>query len=216
MKFLASMAALITLGGCNAVVTSTPMFTHADEAGAPEVRPGLWRFDNGDKCDFDESLPLKSWPECAGGVMLRDGNAGYFQRGVGKPVWTIQPVILTAGSPRIGQAQVKISGDVTVENQPYAYAGVRPTGFDGKGRVTAFAFWPVQCGSPPPGGNDAVTTRPLPGLTLKPGEPVCTTSSPTALRNAAKASEAWAPKPMSGRWVRDHQVVSATGQAPAM
>ena len=65
---------------------------------------------------------------------------------------------------------------------------------DDQGRITAFTLWPVQCGPPPPkdnNGNDtaAATLKPLPGIELKPGDAVCSTSSVSApCRNAAKAS----------------------------
>ena len=38
---------------------------------------------------------------------------------------------------------------------------------------------------------------------MAPGDPVCTTTSRDALRAAAKASEAWTPKLMTARWLRD-------------
>ncbi len=203
-RTLAAVLGAVALAGCNAVVTKTPLLTRADEAGAPSAKPGLWRFAGDTDCQVDEAKPLADWPECGGGVVLKDGKAGYYERKTGKPVWTLQPVILAAGAPRIAQVQVVVGGDVTVESNPFAYAGARATQSDAQGRITAFAFWPVQCGPPPKGADaDPITTAPLPGLVLKPGEPACTTASVAALRNAAKLSEAWAPKPMTARWLRD-------------
>ncbi|HEY7853246.1 MAG TPA: hypothetical protein VIB82_09745, partial [Caulobacteraceae bacterium] len=65
------------------------------------------------------------------------------------------------------------------------------------------SLWPVQCGPPPPGDKAASTSKPLPGMVMKPDDPVCTTTSIPALRAAAKASEAWAEKLLSARWLRD-------------
>ena len=110
------------------------------------------------------------------------------------------------------------SGDATASasssaahSRPYGYGAVRPTNVDDQGRITAFTLWPIQCGPPPPkdkDGNDtaAATLKPLPGLEMKPGDAVCTTKSVSALRNAAKASEAWAPQPRGdSHWIRDAQ-----------
>ncbi|MBA3811030.1 MAG: hypothetical protein H0X27_05180 [Caulobacteraceae bacterium] len=203
----ASAPALALLSACNVVITPAPLLTRADEAGAPAPRPGLWRFDGDADCRVDESRPLIEWPKCGAGAVLNAGTAGYFERGTGVPVWTTQPLILAAGAPRIAQAQVKFSGDVKVEGATYAYAGVRATKLDDRGRVVALSAWPVQCGPPPlageGGGAAAGTAKPLPGLTMKRGDPVCSTTSKSALREAAKASEAWAPNSLNAHWVRN-------------
>ena len=202
MRLLVWMAALTLLSGCNAVTTRGALFTPADAAGAPAPRPGLWRFAIDADCKVDESRPLVEWPECGAGTVLGPGAAGYYDHRTGKPVWTVQPLTLVAGTPRIAQAQVSISGDAKMESDPYIYAGVKPTSFDDQGRITAFAFWLVQCG-PPTADGDHATIHPAPGMDFKPGDPVCTTASAAALREVAKASEAWAPKPLTARWLRD-------------
>jgi len=204
MRLSLLMAVGLLLTGCNAVVTRSPLFTRADEAGAPAPREGLWRFDGDTDCAVDEGRPLIEWPACAGGAVLKGGLAGYYERKTGSPVWTEQAFILAAGKPRIAQAQVVVSGDVKLDANPYAYAGATATKFDERGRITAFSFWPVQCGPPPPSaGVDAITRAPLPGMTVQEGQPLCTTTSVEALRNAARASQAWAPRPLSAHWVRD-------------
>lgn len=196
--------ALGLLAGCNVVITPAPLFTRADEAGAPALRAGLWRFNGEPDCQVDESRPLKEWPECGAGVVLNAGMAGYYDRKTGAAVWTRQPLILAGGSPRIGQAPLTVSGDVKLDRPTYAYVGAKATKLDDRGRIVALTFWPVQCGPPPPGSDGtAVTTHPLPGLTMKPGDLACATTSTEALRNAAKASEAWAPKSLNARWLRD-------------
>jgi len=119
-------------------------------------------------------------------------------------VWTTQPLIFAAGTPRIGQVQAKISGDVKTSVNPYIYAGIRATKSDGEGRIVALSLWPVQCGPPPPGEETGGTTKhPLAGIEMTQADPVCTTKSSDALRAAAKASEAWAPQLMTARWLRD-------------
>ena len=164
------------LCGCNVVVTKSPLFTAADETGAQQLRPGLWRFDSGADCKVDETRPLADWPQCAGGAVLGGGKAGYYERKSGSPVWTLQPLVVAAGTPRIAQTQIVVSGDVKLETNPYGYAGVRPTRLDDQDRIVAIAFWPVQCG-PPPAGGEGITVKPLPGIVADKGDPVCTTTS---------------------------------------
>ncbi|HEY2177791.1 MAG TPA: hypothetical protein VGH15_04355 [Caulobacteraceae bacterium] len=192
----------LLLGACNVVVTKTPLLSRSDEAGAPPMRPGLWRLEGDEPCQVDESRPLIEWPKCAGGVVIKDGSAGYYDRDGPAPVWTSQPFVLAAGTPRVGQAQAKISGDVKVGSDPFIYFGARATKNDDAARITAMSIWPVQCGPPPPGDKAESTSKPLPGIEMKPGDPVCTTASVAVLRMAAGASEAWIPKPIRARWLR--------------
>jgi hypothetical protein len=193
----------VLLGACNVVVTKTPLFSKADELGGQPLRPGLWRLASLNDCPLDDSKPLIDWPKCAGGVVFKDGTAGFYERESETPVWTTQAFVLTAGAPRIAQLQAKISGGVKVEASPYVYAGVKVTKADSDGRILELSFWPVQCGPPATGNGIEGTAKPLPGLEMKPGEPLCTTTSPAALRAAAKASEPWAPKVLTARWLRD-------------
>ena len=197
------MAVCLLLGACNVVITKTPLFSKADESGAPPLRPGLWRMGAEPDCKVDEAKPLIDWPKCARGVVIRDGAGGYYDRDSGAPVWATQLIIVAGGTPRIGQVQAKLSGDVKVGANPYIYAGVRATKTDGEGRIVALSLWPVQCGPPPSDDTTAGTAKPMAGIEMAPGDPVCTTQSSDALRAAAKASEAWTPKLMTARWLRD-------------
>ena len=224
------VAGLALLSACNVVMTKEPLLTQADAAGAPNLRSGVWIFFKEADCKVDESKPFTEWPDCAGGGLVTPGNVVKGHK-ANAPADQLEdtPFVLAAGDPRIMQLQVDVdlsmqaeataSGDATatasasppVHARPYGYAGVRPTKFDDQGRVTAFTLWPVQCGPPPPKdkqGNDTApaTLKPLPGMEMKAGDPVCSTSSVSALRSAAKASEAWAP-PARGdsHWIRDAQ-----------
>ncbi|MFI4934224.1 MAG: hypothetical protein ACHP7N_06370 [Caulobacterales bacterium] len=214
------------LGACNVVVTKTPLFTAADEAGAPPLRPGVWLiFTDGD-CKFDESRPLLQWPECAGGAIVKQGEIAGHDRKADKDVWEHDPFIFAAGDPRIAQilttenisvdASATASGGATAsasssgggQTQSYAYAAARPTKTDADGKITAITFWEVLCGPPPPKnkkGEDTAmgTMKPLPGMEMKPGDAMCTTTSTKALRGAARASEAWKEKALNAHWVRD-------------
>ena len=203
-RIIAALIGTLLLTGCNAVITPTPLFTLADQASGPAPRLGVWRFEIKSDCAVDESKPIGDWPECAQGLVWKDGGvAGYYDRAGGAPVWKVQPLIFAPGTPNILQAAVNVSGDVKVSGTPYGYVGARATKTDDKERITALVIWPVLCGAPPPGQADGMTKKLLPGLSAKPEDPVCTTDSVTALRNAARASESWTPKTISGHWVRD-------------
>jgi hypothetical protein len=208
VRLLTCLAALVLLTGCNIVITHKPLFVSAD--GAPAPRPGLWRLDFGDACKVDESRPLSEWPSCADGVVLGAGKVGYYDRNGENPVWTTEPLVLAAGQPIVGQAQVKVSGDMKLTGDIYAYVGIRPSKLDAAGRFTRFKFWPVQCGPPSAGGD--FTEHPAEGVRVEPVAAdasasqigrLCTIDDPTAMRRVAAQSEAWAPKKGVGRWVRD-------------
>lgn len=213
-----SILSLGFLSACNVVLTKDPLFTAADEAGAPPLRPGVWVMQDPD-CSFDEARPVTTWPDCSGGMIFRDGQAIGVSRKEGKTSWERQPLVIAAGDPRIAQLRVhlnlssgsghNVSGQ---ETTLYGYAAVEPLKTGPAGRITAFSYWPVQCGPPPPPPKpDAKpevafqmgTRHLLPGLEMKEGEAVCTTSSIAALRNAAKASKAWAEKIGTAHWARE-------------
>ena len=200
------VAAAVMLGGCNLVVTPSPLFSAADQAPGALPRPGVWRAVQKPDCAVDPEKPLGEWPECAGGVALQaGGRARYYDHAAKPPVWKTQSLLFLPGSPMIGQVEVTVVGGVQAVATPYAYVGVRPTRSDGERRIVAMRVWPVQCGPPPPGDALSLTKSLLPGLKVKRGELACTTSDVAALRAAAAASEAWAPEPMRGEWawVRD-------------
>lgn len=222
-----AVASLGLLCACNVVLTKAPLFTPADAAGAPSLRPGVWLLFEQPDCKVDTAQSFVDWPDCAGGALVSAGEIAGHKSGAPKDELERMPVVLVAGQPRIAQFPVDVdtsaqasasaSGGASASAsasggghaQPYGYAGVRPTKFDGKGRIVAFSYWPVDCGPPPPkdknGADSAAgTLQPLPGMEMKPGDPVCTTSSKDALRAAAKASEAWSDKPIpEAHWLRD-------------
>jgi hypothetical protein len=208
---IAGVALGLMLGACNALVTKTPLLSKADAVGAAPMRDGLWRMEAEADCQVDVTKPLSDWPSCAGGFVVSGDAVVYYNRDVNPAVWSVQPLVVAAGSPRILQAQADVSGDVKLNFRPYVYAGMRPTRTDPQGRIVAVALWPVQCGPPPKNDSAGGTAKPLSGLEMKPGDPICTTTSVVALRAAAKASEAWVPKPLTAQWLRE-----ADPQAPRM
>lgn len=216
MRAALALMALFLLTGCNVVLTKAPLFTAADEAGAPPMKAGVWAFEDSD-CTFDATKPMTAWPDCAGGGVVMPGQIAGHDKKDGKDVWQSLPFILATGTPRVAQVMFEPTmSDLTpgtkpgeAKQPPYGYAGVKPTAHDTAGAITAITYWVVQCGPPPPPAKNPKDTmknlgthHPLPGMVMKPGDPVCTTTSKVALRGAAKASEAWADKLMHAHWVR--------------
>ena len=210
-RLLIAIAGLILLSACNAVVTEQPLFTAADEAGAPPLKPGVWLLFEQPDCKADLDLPLDEWPDCAGGGVIHPGEVIDHDQKAPKGVWEHSPFIFAAGEPRIAQLQVKEHVSSGGEDQlklTYSYAGARATRQDAQGRIVALTYWFVVCGPPPPkdkDGNDTAmgTLKPFPGLRMKPGDATCTTDSKEVVRSAAVASEAYKQGPLDARWLRD-------------
>jgi hypothetical protein len=227
LRLALMLAGLAALPACNVVVTKEPLFTQKDAAGAPPLRPGVWMFFKDPDCKVDEAQPFVDWPSCAGGGLVGDSEVSGRKSPDGpRDELETTPYVLAAGDPRIMQLQVDLdlsasasttasggaeasaSAPQSAHARPYAYAGVAPTRFDDRGRITAFTLWPVQCGPPPPKnakGEDvaAATLKPLPGMIMKKDDVVCTTGSQAALRNAARLSRGWTDEPRQARWLRD-------------
>ena len=214
--------AALLLGGCNIVVSKVPMFTAADSAGAPALRPGLWLGEK-DDCRFDEASPIAKWPECADPVVITATEV----HDVGPKGQKPTPYIVAGGDPLVLQSQIDVdvsagvdvsaSGSATASGAasaevkgppPYAFLGAHPLALDPQGRVIRMEQWPVMCGPPPrapkpgtpPDKARYVTRRPLPGLTIE-GQ-VCTPADKAAVINAARQSRAYGSVQRS-HWVRD-------------
>ena len=214
VRRLACLLALALLTGCNLVITHKAMFTAADGAGAPSLRPGLWRMEIGeDKCQVDESRPLSEWPSCGGGMVVGAGTVSYFDRDGDTPVFKTDPLVLAAGQPILGQVKLSLSGSIKLTGDAYAYVAVRPTKLDEAGRPTRFEFWPVQCGPPTKDASKYFTDQPAAGVKIEPITtdsdvmkslgPLCTIDDPAIMRRVAAQSEAWLPHVGVGHWVRD-------------
>jgi hypothetical protein len=203
------MLGALTLSGCNMVMSAAPMFSVADAAGAPPLKPGVWASPD-PSCSFDKAKPASEWPSCASGAVISGDKAW----AVGHPE-KASPYIMASGDPRVMQAIADISSmasaGVTVsEKGPiYLYIALKPTAHDGDGRITAADAWFIQCGPPPPKPKDDAandpknyaTKHPLPGMVMDNGE--CSPKDKAAVRNAAAASRAWAEQLMQMYWVRD-------------
>jgi hypothetical protein len=174
----------LALAGCNLVVTDAPLFKA--EAGAPVIRPGVWRADV-PGCEVDESLPQSKWPACA------DATPAFAQ----STPWT-----LVSGDPDILQLPLRINPRQAAPI--VAYAAFRPLKFDRSHRIISLKVWLVQCGPPSsPGEMKGLTKQLLPGLRARPDIEGCTATDAGVLRAAARASEAWAQPPMTSHWARE-------------
>jgi hypothetical protein len=208
----------LLLGGCNMVVTKTPLFSKADTAGEAQLRPGLWRETPQDPCDFDETKPFAEWPGCANGFIVKDGQVGGYNTDAdGKKTWTSSDLVVAGGEPRVIQVLLKDLGVKGLGELPfgpmYLYMAAHPTKTDDQGRIVAYTAWPILCGPPPPPdakGPDGKamrmgTLKPLPGLTMDKDDNNCTTSSQAVVEAAAKASAQWQQTNTTSEdhWVRD-------------
>lgn len=185
----------LTLGGCNLVYSERPLFTERDARTAPAFRPGLWLMPSREACDVDTAKPVDQWPDCADHAVVADGRNPFREDGG----------LLAGGEPLIYQYPQNEDGKPAA----WFYAAVAPTKRDAQGRVIAAAPWPVVCGPPPPDGNKSgpegkeryVTFRPFPGLEIRDNN--CVARRAGAVRNAARASLAWADDLSEMRWIRD-------------
>jgi hypothetical protein len=211
MRRLLALAALAgLLGGCNMVVTTTPIFSRTAEAGGPGLRPGLWSNPKDASCTFDGTAPLTEWPECAHGAIIGDGAISGYDKKDGQSVRQSFDYILAAGRPPVLQIHVvQPASDAGPARSVYVYGGMRVDKLDERGRITGLTTWLTLCGPPPPqnatlkGQPRYGSLKPLPGLVMDEDGNDCTTTSPEALRRAAQASQAWADEPSTLRWVRD-------------
>lgn len=183
------------LGGCNLVYSEQPMFTAANAAAAPQAEAGLWLMES-ENCTVDLAAPVPDWPACAEHQTVADHGPRAFRLFPGGDLR------LSAGDPLILQTRERDDHGRWV----YFYAGGLATAYGLDGRATAFRFWPVQCGPPPPkpaqgeAHSRYVTRAPLPGLKIHGDD--CRARDPAAIRRAAQASEAWAETTSAIRWVR--------------
>ena len=203
MRIVVAALAVLALSACNWVATKTPLFGPADEAGALQLRSGVWVAFASDNCTFDERRPTSDWPDCAGWLVIKNGRWMFAEKKNGRTALTAARVVLTSGSPQILQTPPEATGKGT--EAAYSYYGLAATSRDKRGRITAFKLWPVLCG--PPAGKDAAgqerPVHPFPGMTMDAGDSDCSTGSRQAVRDAADASRLWADATPFAHWIRD-------------
>jgi hypothetical protein len=205
MRVFVAVSAALMLFGCNWVVTKAPLFGPADEAGAPQLRSGVWGASSSKDCAFDQRKPVADWPDCAGWLIVKNGR-WMFAENKGRREWTVARVVLTAGSPQILQTPPELAGKGA--DATYSYYGLSAASRDKRGRITAFRMWPVLCGPPAPPAKagdpaPAPAVHPFPGMTVDVNDSDCTTASREAVRQAADASQLWADTSLTARWIRD-------------
>jgi hypothetical protein len=199
---LAAVVAALGLSACNVVTTRQPLFGATDDAHIA-FREGIWLQDKAD-CRVDQALPTTYWPGCASWGVRRGGALLSYDRD--SRTWKDEisgaDALVVAGDPLILQVRSRRNDAPDVV---YFYAGLDIKARDPQGRITAYDLWAVACGPPPPeGAAHHRTEHPFPGLVMEPGDgDDCTTTDPAALRNAAKASRAFAEPGGGAHWVRD-------------
>jgi hypothetical protein len=201
--------ATLALAGCNAVMTTVAVFTPADAAGAPVLKPGYWISVN---CSAAAALARAAG--CETGYQITPSE----MREVDHPGLLpadaphhdqANPYLLVAGDPMVMQiAFADTSNGQTTDT--YIYVAVKPTALDASGGIVAAQVWTVVCGPsalPDPNaprdqdGVPPATDHPLPGMML--GAIGCMPVDKAALFNAAKASRALGDGVLPLHWVAD-------------
>jgi hypothetical protein len=196
------------LGGCSIVGSDAPLFTAADSAGAPVLRPGLWAMPN-ENCDYKEASPASGWPRCANATVVTPERLAGGERGPSGETKGSLAYRIAAGDPPV--LQVSAPEDEK-EGPRFIYAGMRSTKSDKKGRITEARIWLALCTKPPrfdgPKVPDPATEKLPEGLEARPGG-ACIAKTAEAVRAAVARSEAWLTSGgesdafLIARWVRD-------------
>ena len=208
LRIVAVVWAALSLSACAVASSDQPLFSPLDAAGAPVLKPGLWVMPVGD-CKFSMRGSALKWPDCANGAYVgpltlvggkRDAS-GAFSEAVNYRLAMGDPAIL----------QIEAPADREPGDPKVIYLGVRPLAADGDGRVTKTRVWLALCARPPQ-LDVGTLSRPAklpPGLIAIKGREECLARTQTAVRNAARQSEAWAfggggeDFGLVARWIRD-------------
>ena len=226
LRALALLGVAALLGGCNTLVSKTPVFASADSAGAPLIHPGLWVSEK-PNCTVDEASPVDKWPACAEPLLITPTEL----RGLGGANrGQVVPYLLANGDPLAIQLNVRMdyaamsgaagtggqdpSGFETMDAlgfdkvAPYFFMGIHPLALDRQGRIVRMEQWQALCGpvpppakpGDPPAPNNYITHQPLPGLKVK-GQ-VCVPEDKRAVLDAARETRAYS-QVQTSHWVRD-------------
>jgi len=215
------MAALAGCSKAGDVFTKRPLLTAKDAVGAPKFRNGVWRliaFGGDGVCTFDETKPLKAWPDCASPQLIaldRMVGVAIVKTSTGRTLTERSfPYVLAAGSPLLLQRQGEMPGR-------YSYTAVDETKLDAQGRIVAARLTRVNCFDPTAAASGATNETsendvgsiahnthaqpaafaPLPGFSqTSTGE--CRPRNLAAVHNAAKADAAASSEGVNFRWVR--------------
>ena len=201
MRALIVAIASLLLTACNVVMSEEPLFGEADAARAPPFRDGAW-ISMSAECQSQWRDP-RAPPPCVEHGQVVGGRLIAPDEPPGAAI------VAGGGVPLI--VQVRFSQEEAATGEPFTvhiYGALKPTRLDAQGRVVEARRWLVLCGEPPPeAGRDSLrreehlTRSPLPGLTIDPELGLCRAHEPQAVRNAARASEAWDEEKAVLRWV---------------
>lgn len=199
IRIFAISLAAISVAACNGMVTSErPLFTAADSRGAPVLKNGVWAWIHAAGCQIDPKAEITAWPKCADPFLVKDGRLTALDAGRGE---RSAALLLVAGDPPLIQVDDTVGAD---SSGAVVYTGLRTTQIDAKGGAAAFHPWVVLCVPPEKGSSPPVDPKDvLPGFALSSGGD-CRVDDPGKVREAAKASEAWASQdePLAALWIR--------------
>lgn len=208
MRLLAILclpASTLVLAGCNQLISKEPWFQ--PDPTAPVLRDGVWRSVKAD-CVFDDSTPVKRWPDCSDWFVLKDGKS-VVQKGMDTEGKKAEPdsltdgdLVVAPGDPMIWQIASRSESEDGKPERHFDYYGVGIDARDHEGRITKLTAWPIFCG--PLDKDERVTKRPWPGLTVV--DDNCTAASAETVRQAARHARKMIAErnDLPGlRWVRD-------------
>lgn len=190
-RFVTLALMALCLGGCRVAASDRPIFSSADAADAPALKPGLWALVE-PGCRFNTRAAPEKWPDCATALTLRDGAASDARKDQsGK-----RRVLIAGGDPAIIQSETD-EGD----GRGFVYLGLRPLAADSDGTITRARIWPADCSPPPP--------PPPRGRRAPPPSDPCRMRGQGPVRAAVAASEGAAFSGETGAggrvayWLRD-------------
>lgn len=191
MRLFLLLIGLAALAGCDVVTTRAPLVTAS--AGGPQLKLGVWIAQVDSPCDFDTSAPVRRWPRCATGFIVRgreiiDPSPGATPRRVGYQLSVGDPLIVQVRDPRDGR---------------YSYGALRVETTDSAGAISSIRAWAVPCGPGSLGEQKRLSDISgglFPGFTRSSGATTgCTTVSLESVRTAALFSQS---SSAAAHWLR--------------
>ena len=191
MRLFLLLIGLVALAGCDVVTTTAPLVTAS--ADGPRIKPGVWIGQPDTPCDFDSSVPVRRWPKCATGFVVRgseiiDPSPGATPRRVGYRLAAGDPIVVQVRDPRDGR---------------YTYGALRAETADSAGAIVSIRAWAVPCGPRSLGDPNRLPNLSgglFPGFTRASGATTgCNPGSLDSVRAAARFSE---PSGAAAHWLR--------------
>ncbi len=142
-------AAVLAVTGCDrpadSAYSSLPLFSAADEAGAPQLHDGIWLepFTQEKPCPLDFKRPVGEWPDCANWLVVKGPQMSNlvlsFAGDTGKPSWGWrgETYLLAGGTPPIFQRQWRAG--------TFWYRAAAGVSLGDQGAIVRYGEVPIPC-----------------------------------------------------------------------